>query len=181
MTNSLPTVDFVIPTEDVQTVVALLLSNQISFTLTSSTYVEKAAIATEQIEKTKMTNGRPLIEANPKNVAIENIYQKYLVEKIEQIPPTASEIAAEFGMTLSLFRNQFKEIYGGSFYQVYLDKKMEYAAQLLQKGYRATKVSAMVGYGEKSCIKFNKMFQKHFGVTPKKYQTNQLKRFNTNA
>jgi methylphosphotriester-DNA--protein-cysteine methyltransferase len=28
----------------------------------------------------------------------------------------------------------------------------------------------MIGYGEKSAIKFNKMFQKHFGTTPKKYQ-----------
>ncbi len=47
---------------------------------------------------------------------------------------------------------------------------MELAAKLLKKGYKATEVAKMVGYGEKSDIKFNKMFQKHFGITPKKYQ-----------
>ena len=93
-----------------------------------------------------------------------------MVEEITQIPPTERQIAAEIGIPLVKFKNEFKIAYGKPFYQLYMEKRMEYAAQLLQKGYRANKVSAMVGYGEKSAIKFSQMFQKHFGMTPKKYQ-----------
>ena len=35
---------------------------------------------------------------------IEDIDKKYLEERIEQIPPTESEIAAEFGMALAYFK-----------------------------------------------------------------------------
>ena len=84
ISNSLPTIDFLIPTEDVQTVVTLLLSNQISFMLRSSNYVETDAIATEGIEKVNTNNNSRLpIKASPKNVVIENIYRKYIAEKIE--------------------------------------------------------------------------------------------------
>ena len=45
---------------------------------------------------------------------------------------------------------------------------MEYASELLKKGQTATYISKHLGYSHP--IKFNKMFQKHFGVTPKKFQ-----------
>jgi len=54
-----------------------------------------------------------------------------------------------------------------------VDKKMEYAAELLEAGHRASEVSVKIGY--KYPIKFNKMFQKHFGITPKRYQINKMK------
>jgi AraC-like DNA-binding protein len=98
-----------------------------------------------------------------------------MVEGIERTPLKTSEIAAELGISDSSFKSQFKALYGKPFFQIYIKKRMEYAAQLLKQGYRAIKVSAMVGYGEKSCIKFNKMFQKHFGITPKKYQIQNQK------
>jgi YesN/AraC family two-component response regulator len=47
---------------------------------------------------------------------------------------------------------------------------MEYASELLHLGYKSSEVAIKVGYGEKSIIEFNKMFQKHFGITPKKYK-----------
>lgn len=84
--------------------------------------------------------------------------------------PSEKVIAEEFNISVISFKSQFKEKYGKTFYQYYLDKRMEYAAVLLKQGYKANDVSKRVGYGDKSSIKFNKMFQKHFGITPKKYQ-----------
>lgn len=101
---------------------------------------------------------------------ISHLFDNYITNGLTKLPPTQEEIAAELSISMSDLKSHLKSFYGKTFYQVYIQKRMEYAAQLLQKGYRANKVSAMVGYGEKSCIKFNKMFQKHFGETPKRYQ-----------
>jgi YesN/AraC family two-component response regulator len=54
-----------------------------------------------------------------------------------------------------------------------MEKRRDYAAQLFKEGYKAVEVSRRIGYGDKPYIKFNKMFQKHFGMTPKKYQMSQ--------
>lgn len=51
-----------------------------------------------------------------------------------------------------------------------MEARMKKSAELLIQGYNANAVSQMVGYGDKSAIKFNKMFKKFFGITPKKYQ-----------
>jgi AraC-like DNA-binding protein len=112
----------------------------------------------------------------PMERCISDMYDKYIANGLASTPPTQEEIAAELNISTTTFKSRFRALYGKSFYQVYMDKKMEYAAQLLRRGYRANKVSAMVGYGEKSCIKFNKMFQKHFGMTPKRYQMTHLKK-----
>lgn len=62
----------------------------------------------------------------------------------------------------------FKEYKGKPLYQFYMEEKMGYAAELLKQGYKANEVSTNIGYI--SPIKFNKMFQKHFGITPHKYR-----------
>jgi AraC-like DNA-binding protein len=105
---------------------------------------------------------------------ISDVFDNYITNGLTQIPPTQEAIAAELNISLPTFKARFRALYGKTFYQVYMDKKMEYAAKLLKQGYRANKVSVMVGYGEKSCIKFNKMFQKYFRVTPKKYQMSHI-------
>jgi AraC-like DNA-binding protein len=106
---------------------------------------------------------------NPIHAKIAAIYQKYMVDEIETMPITA-EVAQQLGMSISTFKKIFMEQYGAPFYKLYIEKKMERAASLLKQGFKAQDVSMRVGYGEKSAIKFNKMFQKHFGLTPKKYQ-----------
>lgn len=102
--------------------------------------------------------------------ALEKIYDKYVVNGYDTPLPSIDEIAQEAGCNLNTFNLRFKNKYGKSFYQLYLEEKMKYAAKLLAKGYKCNEVSEKIGYGEKSSIKFNKMFQKHFGVTPKTYQ-----------
>lgn len=104
------------------------------------------------------------------NSAMESAYQKYINGALGPVPPKLADIAAELKMGESVFKAFFKNKYGKPFYQVYLDRRMEQAARLLKKGHKCNEVSQMVGYGERSAIKFNKMFQKHFGITPKKYQ-----------
>ena len=81
-------------------------------------------------------------------------------------------VAGQFGMSKLNFNINFKRQFGRTFYEYYLEKRMQHAAYFLKQGYTALKVSQLVGYGDKSSIKFNKMFQKYFGMTPKKYQLN---------
>jgi AraC-like DNA-binding protein len=71
-----------------------------------------------------------------------------------------------FGITITIAAIDIS--FGINFYQLYVDTKMEHATALLKSGLRANVVSERVGYMHP--IKFNKMFQKHFGITPKKYQ-----------
>lgn len=164
------TVNFMVPTEKIQTVIELLISNHIAFTVTSSANLETAPIVPQKIEVKKTDFDIAQARLSPKSVTVETIYQKYLVEEFAQVPPNEAQIASEFGMTSIKFKKTFKAVYGKSFHQIYMEKRIEYAAQLLKQGYKAVDVSKQIGYGGKSVIKFNRMFQKHFGMTPKKYQ-----------
>lgn len=160
-TNHPPTVDFIIPAESAQAVVTLLLSNKIAFSLTFSNCPE--TILKEVKVKQSNDTGSEF-----RKITFEAIYRKYIEESMEQMPPKESQIATEFGMPLTAFKIGFKEVYGKPFYQLYMEKRMEYAKTLLLEGLRAAKVAELVGYAQP--IKFNKMFQKHYGITPKKYQ-----------
>lgn len=167
--NISSTVDFVIPADSAQTVVMFLLSHKISFHLMTSNYTEFAPIGSGRKEGKNGVNSG--LGSARESTVIESIYQKYIEENIEQTPPAESEITNEFGITSNLFKNGFKSRYGKPFYQLYMEKKMEYAAYLLRTGIRAVRVSERLGYAQP--IKFSKMFQKYFGLTPKKYQMQQ--------
>ncbi|MBB3842261.1 AraC-like DNA-binding protein [Runella defluvii] len=106
---------------------------------------------------------------NNRNVANE-VYERYISIISKHPLPPIPQIAAEFKVPIQKLKASFHKTYGGTIYQTYMKVRMEKAAELLQRGYKANEVSNMVGYGGKSSIKFNKMFQKHFGITPKKYQ-----------
>jgi|JI10StandDraft_1071094.scaffolds.fasta_scaffold416505_1 AraC-like DNA-binding protein len=174
MTNHPPTVDFAVSMESVQTVVMLLISNKIPFTLTSSNHIENTQ---KTIDSTFEMPDDPKDMYTPmqsKASVIESIYLKYLNQNIEQFPPKDAEIAAEFDITLGSFKNGFKAAYGKTFHQLYMEKKMEYAKMLLLKGFRAAEISERLGYSQH--IKFSKIFQKYVGLTPTSYQRNHKKR-----
>ncbi len=101
-------------------------------------------------------------------------YEFYILQKHLGAIPSEIEIAAKLKIAPSLFRILFKRAYGKRFYQLYLEKRMEYASELLRRGLKCNEVAKMVGYSNNSAIKFNKMFQKHFGMTPKKYQLEHI-------
>lgn len=101
---------------------------------------------------------------------IEKMYEEYVQKFPIEVIPKEEDIANSLGMNVSKFRTTFKDIYGKSFYQLFLEKRMEHAKLLLSKGLTCNEVARLVGYGNNSAIKFNKMFQRHFGITPKRYQ-----------
>lgn len=105
-------------------------------------------------------------KTNSLKTSVAEIYERYSTEI--GIPPSQEEIANELKISVTTFKNHFKSSYGKTFYQFQFQKKMEYAAELLKQGRKANDVSIKTGYS--SPIKFNKMFQKHFGITPHKYQ-----------
>lgn len=98
---------------------------------------------------------------------LERVYLKY-VSSNTSISPNIEEIAKEIGWNPSLFKSRFKSYYGKPFYQAYIEQKMKYAAELLNQGWKAVEVSEKIGYSQP--IKFNKMFQKYFGITPHKFK-----------
>ena len=101
---------------------------------------------------------------------VKKIHDEYLQGDFSNVPPSEKEITEMHGIKPALFKSLFKQVYGQPFYQLYTAKRMERAASLLKKGYKANEVAAMIGYSASSAIKFNKMFQKYFHITPKKYQ-----------
>jgi len=100
----------------------------------------------------------------------------YIANNINKPIPSLNELAKELGLHQTKLREICRNTHGMTLYQFYMEKRMTHAAQLLKQGYKCNVVARMVGYGENSSIKFNKMFQKHFGITPKKYQMEHLKR-----
>jgi AraC-like DNA-binding protein len=150
---------------DLKKVLGYLITNQIDFSIgyrvPMATPANQTDLKGQTPHKSKNVN---------KADVIDEIYEAYIENISSDPPPTDAEIAKKFGLKLSTMKDKFKSRFGKTFSQLYIEKKMEYAALLLCKGIKAVKVSLMIGYGETSAIKFNKMFQKHFGVTPKKYQ-----------
>ncbi len=137
----------------------LMIDNNVPFS------IEKAEPIVQQPEKEI-----PVFkfrQSNDSKIA-EYVYKKYIIENLDKTPPLINEIAEELMMSPSKFKALFRTHYKVPFYSLYLDKKMEYAAQLLKEGMKAKDVSIKVGYTHS--IKFSKMFQKHFNITPKKYQ-----------
>jgi AraC-like DNA-binding protein len=146
------------------------INKAISFEVTYHSNHEVKEIVTHKVRVSPSSSSPKKKESSEskKDSKMAQIYQKYIVENIEQIPPTDAQIAKEFEMSVPTFKNKFKMSFGKTFYQLYMDKKMEYAANLLRKGFRANEVSARMGYSQP--IKFSMIFKKHFGITPKKFQ-----------
>jgi AraC-like DNA-binding protein len=154
----------------IKAIIPFLLTHQIPFFMSSSGF------PTETVPDKKDTialEEKPIYDISKNRSGIERVFQKYISENIKKIPPNAVTIAEEAGISISRFKPLFKKQYGNSFYQYAIGKKMKYAATLLQQGFKATEVSDKLGYAHP--IKFNKMFQKHFGMTPHKYRLGQQK------
>lgn len=143
-------------------IIQQLISLKIDFKFYSSHY---KPFATEENKKKEFGFEETHLSMRK---TMEAVYNKYIVNNIENIPPNQELIANELGISYGTFKTHFKDVFGKPFYQLYTEKKMEYASRLLIQGLRVVQVSERVGYSHP--IKFNKMFQKHFGVTPKKFQ-----------
>jgi AraC-like DNA-binding protein len=160
----------------VSQLVHFLLSEQIPFTMKAEALATQRPQTNSSFENLpKMAPKYPKKEKKKKQEKeiLSAVYQKYIVECTDQVPPTMVEIAEEFGIEILKLKKLFKEEYGQPFYQLHMAKKMAYAASLLAAGHTANAVSKLIGYAHP--IKFNKIFQKYHGTTPFKYKKEHYK------
>jgi AraC-like DNA-binding protein len=163
------TINLEISTNDILSIVQFLLNNRIPFSAgtraKSSLNSHSMSVQSNNIKQQQAIETSEVISRN----SFTEICDKYLTGKHKyQNSVSATAIAKELGISPQSFKMKFKNIYQKPFYQCYLEGKMKYAATLLAQGYTATAISGDLGYSHP--VKFNKMFQKHFGITPKKYQ-----------
>ena len=165
-----------IDTSNLSNCINFLINNKIPFSLVYANNVpsEDPILFEEQERETPdfyQDNEVTYMESYQK--IANSIYEKYINSVTNKIPPSSKMLAQEFNITIGKLKIIFLKYYGKSFYQVYLETKMQQAAKMLLKGYTSNDISNSIGYSHP--IKFNKMFQKHFGITPKKYQLNNLR------
>ncbi len=86
--------------------------------------------------------------------------------------PSNTVLAEQAGMSLSKFKQLFKQVFGDSPYQYYLNFKMEKALELLQKKeYSVSDIGYIVGYSNLS--QFSKIFKKKYNFLPSEVNSNK--------
>ena len=84
-------------------------------------------------------------------------------------PTCLSEAVALSGVTGRRFGDVFKQQFGTTPNSYLLQKKLDYAAELLALGYLSvTEVAELAGFCD--VYYFSKMFKRHFGTTPGQYK-----------
>jgi AraC-like DNA-binding protein len=86
------------------------------------------------------------------------------------LPPQLQALAKMANMSETKMKLLFKQVFGDTIYNYYQKFRMEEAAFLLKHG---GKTVSEVGYqlGFSNLSHFSKLFQKHYGTTPKKYSS----------
>ncbi|MDE1191750.1 MAG: AraC family transcriptional regulator [Arachidicoccus sp.] len=83
-------------------------------------------------------------------------------------PPVLATLSKLIGMSKTKMKQLFKQTFGDTIYNYYQKKRMEEAAFLLkQAGYSVSHVGYQLGFSNLS--HFSRLFEKQFGITPKKY------------
>ena len=85
------------------------------------------------------------------------------------IPPQLPALAKTAGMSETKLKQLFKQVFGDTIYNYYQKARMAEAAFLLKQAYAVSEVGYQMGF--RSLSHFSKVFQDHYGVTPKKYAT----------
>jgi AraC family transcriptional regulator, exoenzyme S synthesis regulatory protein ExsA len=84
-----------------------------------------------------------------------------VIQNLSQSPPTIDKMAFMAGMNSSKFKLLFKEIFGQSPHQYILEKKLQYAEELLKSGkYTLTQIAYKLGYNHTSG--FTRIYKKKF-------------------
>ena len=85
-------------------------------------------------------------------------------------PPVLSELAQIAAMSETKLKQLFKQAFGDTIYNYFQRTRMEEAAFLLKQSKRSV---AEVGYelGFTNLSHFSRLFEKHYGFTPKRYST----------
>jgi AraC-like DNA-binding protein len=83
-------------------------------------------------------------------------------------PPVLGTLSKLIGMSETKMKQLFKQTFGDTIYNYYQKTRMEEAAFLLkQAGHSVSDVGYQLGFSNLS--HFSRVFEKHFGIIPKKY------------
>jgi len=84
------------------------------------------------------------------------------------VPPVLSELAQIAAMSETKLKQLFRQTFGNTIYNYYQRARMEEAAFLLKQGRRSV---AEVGYelGFSNLSHFSRLFEKHYGLNPKRF------------
>jgi AraC-like DNA-binding protein len=117
-----------------------------------------------KLSKRENTFQKTINSADGENlIAVRNI----ILEDISK-PPLLPDLATKVGMSETKLKVLFKQTFGDSIYNYYQKIRMEEAAFLLrQAGYSVSEVGYQLGFSNLS--HFSRLFQRHYGSTPKKY------------
>jgi AraC-like DNA-binding protein len=100
-----------------------------------------------------------------KLIAIRNI----ILADLSKLP-SIHTLAITVGMSETKLKLLFKQTFGDTIYNYYQKVRMEEAAFLLkQAAYSVSEVGYQLGFSNLS--HFSRLFQRHYGSTPKKYTT----------
>ncbi len=95
------------------------------------------------------------------------VLRNIILEDVSQ-PPVLATLAKSIGMSETKMKQLFKQTFGDTIYNYYQKARMEEAAFLLkQAGHSVSDVGYELGFSNLS--HFSRLFEKHFGLTPKKY------------
>lgn len=109
--------------------------------------------------------------ADEENVRKITLAKEYLMKHMTQ-PPSIKDLAREVGLNEYRLKVGFKEVYGNTVYGYLLDHKMDHSRTMLDSGkYKVNEVAYALGYTNPS--HFITAFKKKFGLTPKKYLSNE--------
>ena len=87
-------------------------------------------------------------------------------------PKTVEELAKASGRSLSTFHRDFKEIFNETPHRWIINKRLEYAYDLLQNNTKKiSEICLEVGFQD--LTHFGKVFKKKYGVTPSEMQKNE--------
>ncbi len=97
--------------------------------------------------------------------AAVNYIDNHFTEKI-----SVAELAALTDMTPNYFSSLFKKNYRISPCDYIISKRLELSAELLTEG-RSSILDIALRCGFNSTANYNKLFKKHYGITPSRYKT----------
>jgi len=83
-------------------------------------------------------------------------------------PPRLPALAQMAGISLTKMKDLFKQVFGDSMYTHFQKARMEEARFLVRQAhYSVSEVGFQLGFSNLS--HFSRLFEKHYGITPKKY------------